>query len=210
MTQKTVIKPRKEAHQDLSKATVEAILRATARILVKQGYEATTTNRVAEAAGVSVGSLYQYFPNKEAIVSALIDRHLDHQLQWLQQAAVTAMGQPVEAAVRTFIEGLIGAHRVEPELHRVFFEELPRMGGYARLESIEQETSGLVKAYILARFPDLPKTRDLEVVSFLVVRAVEGATHGAVILRPNLLAAPGFVDELVRLVVGYVTGERMG
>jgi AcrR family transcriptional regulator len=71
VAQKIVIKPRKEAHQDRSKATVEAILRAAARILVKSGYEPMTTNRVAEAAGVSVGSLYQYFPNKQAILYRL-------------------------------------------------------------------------------------------------------------------------------------------
>jgi AcrR family transcriptional regulator len=200
-----VVQARKEAIQGRSKATVEAILRAAAHILVRTGYEATTTNRVAVEAGVSIGSLYQYFPNKEAIVSALIDRHLSDQMQWLRQAALHAMAQPLEEAARTLIEGLIAAHRVDPELHRVFFEELPRMGGFQRLESVEAETLELVKTYLAARVPELSKERSLEVVAFLVVRAVEGAAHGAVLLRPDLLAAPTFVDEVVKLVVSYVT-----
>ncbi len=205
MPQRVVVKPRKEAVQGRAKATVEAILRATAHILVRTGYETMTTNRVADEAGVSIGSLYQYFPNKESIVSALIDRHLEGQMQWLRQAAMVAMTQPLDEAARTLIEGLIAAHRVDPELHRVFFEELPRMGGgFKRLESLEAETLELVKTYLAARVPELAKRRSLEVVAFLVVRAVEGAAHGAVLLRPDLLASPTFVDEVVKLVVTYV------
>jgi AcrR family transcriptional regulator len=205
MPQRVAVKSRKEAVQGRSKATVEAILRATAHILVRGGYETMTTNRVAEDAGVSIGSLYQYFPNKEAIVSALIDRHLEDQMQWLRQAAMRAMTEPLEEAARTLIDGLIAAHRVDPELHRVFFEELPRMGGLKRVERLEAETLELVKTYLVARVPEVAKHRSLEVVAFLVVRAVEGAAHGAVLLRPDLLAAPTFVDEVVKLVVAYVT-----
>ena len=203
--QRATIQPRKAASQGRSKATVEAILRAGAHILVRSGYETMTTNRVAETAGVSIGSLYQYFPNKEAIVSALIDRHLDQQRDWLKQAAVAALGRSLEDAARALIEGLIAAHRVEPELHRVFFEELPRIVGFERLATIEAETLELVKTYLAARAPEVAATRSLEIVAFLVVRAVEGATHGAVLFRHDLLEAPTFVDELVKLVVGYVT-----
>src|SRR5579859_1074817 len=98
MAQRVALKPRKEALQERSRVTVETIMRAAARILVRHGYEGATTNRIAEAAGVSVGSLYQYFPNKEAIVAALLDRHLEHTMQWLRQAAVAAMEQPLERA----------------------------------------------------------------------------------------------------------------
>ena len=69
--------PRKRPRQARSKATVDTILAATARVLVKQGFDGLTTNAVAEAAGVSIGSLYQYFPNKEALVAALIERHVE-------------------------------------------------------------------------------------------------------------------------------------
>jgi AcrR family transcriptional regulator len=201
---KRAIQPRKEASQERSRATVEAILRAAAHILVRSGYEATTTNRVAVAAGVSIGSLYQYFPNKEAIVGALIDRHLERQREWLRQTALTAMTQPIEQAVRALIEGLIAAHRVDPALHRVFFEEMPRVAGFQRLESFEAETLELVKTYLAARLPEVGERRSLDVVAFLVVRAVEGATHGAVLFRHDLLAAPTFVDELVTLVVRFL------
>src|SRR5437899_6576406 len=73
MARKPPTKPRKNASQDRSGATVDALVEATARILVREGFEKASTNRIAEIAGVSVGSLYQYFPSKEALVAAVID-----------------------------------------------------------------------------------------------------------------------------------------
>jgi AcrR family transcriptional regulator len=67
--------PRKSASQKRSRVTVDTLLEATARVLVKQGYDRASTNRIAATAGVSIGSLYQYFPNKEALVAALVARH---------------------------------------------------------------------------------------------------------------------------------------
>ena len=206
MAQRIALKPRKEAHQERSRATVDAIMRAAARILVRDGYEGATTNHIAEAAGVSVGSLYQYFPNKEAIVAALLDRHLEETMQWLRQSAVAAMEQPLEEAARTLIDGLIAVHRVDPELHRVFVEELPRIGGFHRMHKLEDETLGLVRAYLEARAPHVKKKRNVDVVCFVIVRAVEALTHGAVLMRPDLLRDSRFVDEVVRLIVRYVEG----
>ena len=75
MARKPLTNPRKYASQDRSRATVDALVEATARILIREGFDKASTNRIAEVAGVSVGSLYQYFPSKEALVAALIDRH---------------------------------------------------------------------------------------------------------------------------------------
>ena len=75
MARNTQTIARKIASQERSRATVEAILEATARILIREGFDKASTNRVAEVAGVSVGSLYQYFPSKDALVAALIARH---------------------------------------------------------------------------------------------------------------------------------------
>ena len=79
--------PRKSASQERSRSTVDALLEATARVLVKEGYDRASTNRIAEVAGVSIGSLYQYFPNKEALVAAVIDRHTEQVSQVTRNAA---------------------------------------------------------------------------------------------------------------------------
>ncbi|TIT73203.1 MAG: helix-turn-helix transcriptional regulator, partial [Mesorhizobium sp.] len=75
MAPKLLTNPRKNASQERSRATMDALIEATARILVRDGFDKASTNRIAEEAGVSVGSLYQYYPGKEALVAAVIDRH---------------------------------------------------------------------------------------------------------------------------------------
>ena len=75
MARRPATKPRKHASQERSRATVDALIEATARILVREGFDKASTNRIAEVAGVGVGSLYQYYPGKEALVAAVIDRH---------------------------------------------------------------------------------------------------------------------------------------
>ncbi|HEY2369822.1 MAG TPA: TetR/AcrR family transcriptional regulator [Polyangiaceae bacterium] len=178
-------------------------MRATARILVKRGYQATTTNHIAEAAGVSVGSLYQYFPNKEAIVAALLDEHLEESQAFVRAGTANAIEQSLEEAARGLIQGLLDAHRVDPKLHRVFVEELPRIATFERIHQLEQDTLALVRAYIEVRLPEIAKKRKVDVVAFVIVHAVEAVTHGAVLFRPDLLEDPAFVDEVVRLVVRY-------
>ena len=204
MGRRLAIAPRKQPSQARARETTEAILRATARILVERGYVATTTNHIAEAAGVSVGSLYQYFPNKEAIVAALLERHMEQTQGWLRVAAARSVAQPLEQAARSLIEGLIEAHRVDPDLHRVFAEELPRIASFERIHALEQETLLLVRAYLEARVPGLARKRKLDIVSFVIVHSVEALTHGVVLFRPDFLEDPAFVDEVVRLVVRYV------
>lgn len=75
MARRLLTGPRKQASQARSRATVDALVEATARILVRESFDRASTNRIAAEAGVSIGSLYQYFPSKEALVAAVIDRH---------------------------------------------------------------------------------------------------------------------------------------
>src|SRR5688572_10663656 len=104
MPRKPRTTPSKSPIQARSRATVDAILAATARLLVKHGFDQSSTNQIAEAAGVSIGSLYQYFPSKESLVTALMERHMDEMrvLVFAQLARVQAMS--LLDAVRTMID----------------------------------------------------------------------------------------------------------
>src|SRR5688572_20652799 len=119
MSEQVATAPRKSPRQERARETVEVILAATARILVQDGYEHASTNRIARAAGVSIGSLYQYFPNKEALVMAVIRHHCDEMVALLARSAATLGDAPIDVAVRTYISTMIAAHRVDPDLHRV-------------------------------------------------------------------------------------------
>src|SRR5215469_766668 len=100
MARKPLTTPRKHASQERSRATVDALIEATARILVREGFDRASTNRIAEVAGVSVGSLYQYFPGKEALVAAVILRHNQEIMHLVRGALAEVAAQPIEQAVR--------------------------------------------------------------------------------------------------------------
>jgi AcrR family transcriptional regulator len=126
MARKPLMKPRKPASQGRPRATVDALIEATARVLVREGFDRSSTNRIAEVAGVSIGSLYQYYPGKEALVAAVIDRHNQQLMQVVRGALAEVALQPVEKAVRRLVTVAIEAHRIDPRLHRVLSEQIPR------------------------------------------------------------------------------------
>src|SRR5687768_18611571 len=107
MARKPVTKPRKQATQERSRATVDALIEANARILVKEGFDKASTNRIAETAGVSVGSLYQYFPSKEALVAAVIDRHHQELMHVMRGALAQVATLPIEQGVRKLVAAAI-------------------------------------------------------------------------------------------------------
>jgi AcrR family transcriptional regulator len=206
MTQKPQTSPRKSASQARSRLTVNAILEATARILVKEGYGRASTNKIAAKAGVSIGSLYQYFPSKEALIAAVSERHSHEVLQSVRNALVKVAARPIEEAVRGFVSIAIDAHRINPKLHRVLAEEIPRLGRVARVETINLDAHALIRGYLDAHRDEID-IADLDLAAFICVTVVEALTHAAVLHRPDILTnekAEKFVDEVTDLVVRYL------
>ena len=206
MARKLQTNPRKSASQERSRLTVDALLEATARILVKEGYDKASTNRIAEVAGVSIGSLYQYFPSKEALVAAVIDRHRQEISQVTLNALVKVAGRPIGVAAREFVSVAIEAHRVDPRLHGVLAEQIPRVGRLENIEANLREGYALVRGYLEAHRDEID-VADLDLAAFVLVTVVEALTHAAVLRRPDILSgekARQFVDDVTRLVVGYL------
>jgi AcrR family transcriptional regulator len=197
--------PRKMPLQARSRATVDAILAATARLLVKQGFDRTSTNQVAEAAGVSIGSLYQYFPSKESLVAALLDQHHDEMRAVLVSELERVRQAPVADAVRAVIEAMLRAHAVDPALHRVLMEQVPKTGRPGRRD-FDRQILMVIKAYLHDRRAELD-IADVELSAFLVVVTVEAVTHGAVLHYPEQLRDDRLTDELTAMVLGYLTGN---
>ena len=194
---------RKQPKQERARATVEAILTATARILVRDGFERASTNRIAEEAGVGVGSLYQYFPNKESLVAALMDRHVDEMHAVVKGKLSGVWSLPLRRAARELVELMIRAHAVEPKLHRVFAEQVPRVGPFARIAGLERRLEKMTRT-ILEGLNERVRPQNLDVAAFIVTQTVDALTHAAVLYRPDKLASDEFVDEVVELVVRYL------
>ena len=195
--------PRKRPRQARSRDTVEAILAATARVLVKVGYDGLTTNGVAEAAGVSIGSLYQYFPNKEALVAALIEHHVEAMNAAVLSELTRVARLPMVEAVRAVIELTIGAHAVEPELHRVLTEQVPRVGRLSRLLELEQICHRMVAGILAARRDELA-IQDPDLTAYICCTAIEAIAHRSALLSPERLKDPRLIDEAVALVTRYL------
>jgi len=206
---RTATKPRKQASQARSRATVDALVEATARILVDEGFDKASTNRIAERAGVSVGSLYQYFPSKEALVIAVAERHNREIMQAVGVALDELGSLPVEAAVRRLIGVAIDGHRVNPELHRVLAEEVPRTGDLEGLRYVNEDAGRRFRQF-LEEHRDEVAVQDLDLAAFVCATSIESLTHNAVLHRPELCSdemAMRLIDETSRLIVGYLNSH---
>ncbi|HZP06423.1 MAG TPA: TetR/AcrR family transcriptional regulator [Terracidiphilus sp.] len=206
MPRKLRTNPRKSASQERSRQTVDAILEATTRVLIKEGYDRTSTNKIAAVAGVSIGSLYQYFPSKEALVAAVSERHSQEVLQLMRSTLAKVAAHPIAVAARAFVSAAIDAHRVNPKLHRLLAEEVPRIGRLENIEAINQDVYALIRDHLDAHRSEI-NVADLEVATFICVTAVDALTHAAVLRRPDILAdqkASEFVSEVTDLVLRYL------
>src|SRR5262249_50387969 len=195
--------PRKRAKQDRAKATVEAILTAAAHILVREGFDAANTNRIAEKAGVSIGSLYQYFPGKEAVVAALLERHVRQMLRTAEHGLERSTANTLRGRAREMVRTMLDAHAVEPGLHRVFMEEMPRFGQLQEVVELERMFEEVARRH-MERERSALRPRNLEIAAFVVVQTVEALTHAAVLHRPDMLRSEAFVDEVTELIVRYL------
>ena len=189
---------RKQPAQARSRETVDAILAATAKLCVRDGVEKTSTNRIAEAAGVSIGSLYQYFSSKEAVLAALLERHESRMLRVISSHLRDLDQHDLPALARTLVGAVLDAHKVEPGLHRVLIEQGINKGPRAVDRAIQE----LIQNALLRRRSEI-RIADFEVGAFLLVAAVEAVCHQTVHDRPDLLKRESLLDELTNMVVRY-------
>ena len=134
------LRPRKTPRQVRAELTRERILTAAAHVFTEHGYAAGTTNRIAERARISIGSLYQYFPNKDAILVELLTKHLDDGIAATRAHLAAQQPATVEEALRGLVRTAIENHLDDPKLLRVMFEQAPRSRALLeKIERLEQE-----------------------------------------------------------------------
>lgn len=173
---------------------------------MKDGYDRASTNKIAAVAGVSIGSLYQYFPTKEALVAAVIERHSEQLSQVARDTFLKIVGGPIEIGARELVRAAIAGHRVDPKLHRVLSEEVPRTGRLENVEAVVRNAGVLLRSYLEAHRHEID-IADLDLAAFILVTTVEALTHAAVLYRPDIIAderAGQFVDEVTGLVLRYL------
>lgn len=192
---------RKLPRQLRSKATVDAIIEAAARILSEEGWAGFTTNKVAEVAGVSVGSYYQYFPDKHSLIDAIRNRHLEDCRTVLKN--VVESNQPQSDFVKDLVDGVIGIHSVHPCLHRVLLDEAPSSEIFRDPNSdFEKEYLGYYCAAV-AKYCSPQNTKNNETMGIILSDAIDGVIHNAA--RRGTLQTIEVRNELVRMVQLYLS-----
>lgn len=195
---------RKSPQQARSRDMVERIVAAGREVLVASGYDAFSTNRVAAAAGVSPGSLYQYFPDKAAILDVVIDRYWSEVAEDVAASLADRIGELGPAMVRDTADALVSALEADPVVLRVVAEELPIGRNRDRRAALERRVRELATTLLAAR-PETSTRPSPAVAAWVVVLAVENLALRWVLDQPEAVSRDQLLDEMVALVGGYLS-----
>jgi AcrR family transcriptional regulator len=156
MPKKISLEPRKKPRQRRSTDTVEVILEAAARILEAGGLDGFNTNAVAIRAGVSIGSLYQYFPSKDALMAALIEADTQAFARIVSQAIEDLSDQPFDQGLGQLIRLALDHQTTRPQLARLIDLEEARLGMVDHVKKSAELFQQLIAAFLALHFAHLP------------------------------------------------------
>jgi AcrR family transcriptional regulator len=197
--------PRRVPRQERSRLMVGRIKDAGREVLINRGYDGATTNLIAEVAGISPGSLYQYFPNKDVIIAAVIDDYTDDVVRTVTTHLVEHLGAPDELLLlRRTLDVLLGAMEGQPEMLRALIEHVPRLGLGGKIIDFEHRVGELAMAHLRLRSATVEHS---DTIVWIAVHAVEHLTIRYVLDRPPI-DRDEFLDELVALLSGYMGALR--
>jgi len=198
--------PRKLPKQERSRHTVEAILQAAAEVFADEGYVRANTNRIAERAGVSIGSLYQFFPNKDAILGSLLEHHLDEGRAFMDEEIPRLLqsGLPLETLLKRTVDALLDLHEKNPRLMWLLFRERPLpSAALAMLDEAEQSVARQLALFLRVHPEiDLPHP---ELAARVTFQVIELLVHWYGSLSEKMdVDRETFAAEIVRLLRGYL------
>ena len=195
--------PRKRPRQDRSQITVEAVLEAAAQVLVADGYDAMTVSAVADRAGVSVGSLYQYFADKASLVAGVVEAHLARETEVIGAALLDAAGLPIAAAVERTVRAFVDVNAEDPARSAAYLVAARDVAWAEGIEEVAAQSVEAVAAFLAARADEL-RVPDPALAAFVLVCAIAGLVERAVTLRPEAAASGALADEASALARRYL------
>ena len=198
--------PRNQPQQPRSRATVSVILDAAIRVLDREGLDAMTTSRVAEVAGVSVGTLYQYFAHREAIIEALQSRELERADSMLERLLKSPQPASNRELSRMVVEELLRLYRAAPALHRVLAVDGLRVAPPERVLAFDARSVALVRAFLTMSGPRI-RDANLEAAAFVIYQSVRATMLSYLLESPAGVDDHVLVAELTELIVRYLSAE---
>ena len=184
---------------------MESVMDATTRILTSMGTEAATTNRVAEIAGVSIGSLYQYFPNKDAIMASLIERHLSDRKKSIIQILEENKTAPADVVIEKVITNIVQMFIGNKIFLKALFTNLPRLDKTRDLLFVRNEITETLVEFFESRSDGI-QIKNVRAAFFVVTSAVMGVVQTSIFTEDLNFDEETLKQELIRLVTRYLLG----
>ncbi|MFL5784041.1 MAG: TetR/AcrR family transcriptional regulator [Bacteriovoracaceae bacterium] len=201
---KLPLTPRKEPNQERSRETVENIVTATTHILEKDGFEKISTNRIAEKAGVSIGSLYQYFPTKDAIFSFMMERYVKSQTEMVDRIIQERkLSRDLKETVRIIISAIMESKIKQSRFQKMFAEKVLSYAGFESLHKQDEHLIGVFEKY-LEPFENEVRKENLDISLYFVIQTVKVLPIAILYQNRIKLADPRVTDELVELCYRYL------
>jgi AcrR family transcriptional regulator len=196
-------KPMKMPVQARSLYTVDAIFEATIQVLIQIGINQLTTTKVAEKAGVSVGTLYQYFPNKTTLLNAVLEKHLNEVVTAVELACNAAKGQPLRVMASSVVDAYVDAKFKNSNASKALYSVASMLGSNAIVANMTQR-SQLALCDMLATAEDA-EFKDLRMVSYVISTALVGPIQGLLHADAPLVAVQGVKQHLILMATGYLS-----
>jgi AcrR family transcriptional regulator len=198
----SAFEPRKTPVQARSTVTVEAIAEATVQVLLSHGTERLTTTRVAERAGVSVGTLYQYYPNKQSLLFAVLEDHLDKVSAALEAACEQARHLPLAEMVQAVVEAFVDAKMERPDISAALYRIAADIGGPVLVQRTGERSRQALEA-MLRTAPDAVLQRETFAIRMMFA-AMAGATRSVLEAGASPAMVRKLRDHLVLLCQSYM------
>lgn len=196
---------RKKPLQARSKASVDAILQAATQLLLLQGYDKANTNKIAELAGVSIGSLYEYFPGKEAIYAEIRRREDQRHFKLIMAEPIpTTLVEMLRLHVSTYLKLI----RTNLELHSALNREVPQ---FAVVDSESAELNNYLphaNDFLQSRNEELKPQCEIPVITELLSRVVKGTINDYILHAPERLKDSTVSEELLKMLERYLLHDK--
>jgi AcrR family transcriptional regulator len=197
--------PRKRPKQKRAQERVDKILETSINIIEDEGFEKLNTNYIADKSGISVGSIYQYFPNKESIVSSLIEKHYEDRMLLLNEKVFTLKRQSVEAVVDGIIRTLFESHSKNPKLEQIFQSKKRNVGQQVREQHLDQELMKLLEKYMTRTIGNF-EVKNLSLALKILATSIKSVCLDS-IYDSNYGSQEEVIIELKKMTLRYITKD---
>jgi AcrR family transcriptional regulator len=197
---------RQKPKQQRALDTIDTILEAAAQVVAQEGTEGASTNAIADRAGFGVGTLYQYFRNKEALLLGLMQREADKIRAEVSDLTKHGENRSVDENIRALVRILIRAFGSRPHVRRALIVFLAGKVDLRKMQAIAEDIAGIIRDAMRWR-NDLPMPSQLRFR--MLSRAVMGTIRTTVVAEPDRVLTQEFEDELVALITAYLTAPAV-